>query len=255
MRITLYWQALKPLERNLKVFVHLLDENDVEAQDKGPAYPGRGNLPTTTLVPGQTWEETWVVPLRTTALAPSRLTWEVGLCDACTANDLRLPAVDKSGHALGDSLRFGQIELVRPAGSLFSPVSYNFDDQIELIGFDLDRRAARPGEKVNLTLLWRALAAPARDYTVFVHVLGERQTKAAAQDAQPSPPTSNWKPGQVISTTYSLEVNPVPAGVYDTMVGVYYFTGGTNFERLKVLTRDGRQQQDYVLLSKLRVTR
>jgi hypothetical protein len=195
------------------------------------------------------------MPIQSAAYAPARLTWEVGLFDAATLNGPRLSAVDKSGRALGDNLRFGQVELVRPAGSLFSPVSYDFGDRIELIGFDLDRRAARPGEKVNLTLFWRALAAPARDYTVFVLVLDDRQTKAAAQDKQPSPSTSSWKPGQVISTTYSLEVNSVPAGVYNTMVGVYYFTGGTNFERLKVITRDGRQQQDYVLLSKLRVTR
>jgi Dolichyl-phosphate-mannose-protein mannosyltransferase len=257
IRITLYWQALKPLDRNYSVFLHLLDENDIEDQDqfKGQAYPGRGNLPTTTLMPGQTWAETWVMPIQSAAYAPARLTWEVGLFDAATLNGPRLSAVTQSGRALGDNLRFGQVGLARPAGSLFSPLSYNFVDQIELIGFDLDRRAARPGEKVNLTLFWRALAVPARDYTVFVHVLGERQIKAAAQDAQPSPPTSSWKLGQAISTTYELEVNPVPAGVYDTQVGVYFFTGESSFERLKVLTRDGRLQQDYVLLSKLRVTR
>ena len=56
--------------RNYSVFVHLLDENEIEkqAQDKGPAYPGRGNLPTTTLAPGQTWAETWIMPV-----APPRM--------------------------------------------------------------------------------------------------------------------------------------------------------------------------------------
>jgi hypothetical protein len=257
IRITLYWQALKPLDRNYSVFLHLLDENDIEDQDrfKGQAYPGRGNLPTSTLVPGQTWAETWVLPVQTAAYAPAHLMWEVGLFDAMAPDAPRLRAVDKAGYALGDSFRFGQVELVRPAGSLFSPVSFNFDNQIELIGFDLDRRAARPGEKVNLTLFWRALAAPARDYTVFVHVLDERQTKAAAQDKQPSPPTSSWKPGHVISTTYVLEVDLAPAGVYNTMVGVYYFTGESTFERLKLITTSGQMQEDFVLLSRVRVTR
>lgn len=255
--ITLYWQALKPLERDWSIFVHLLDENDVEVQDKdkGQAYPGRGNLPATTLVPGQTWAESWVMPVQPTAFAPARLTCEVGLFDMASPQRTRLEATGKTGQALGDNVRFGQIELARPAGSLFNQVLYNFGDQIELIGFDLDRRAARPGEKVNLTLFWRPLAMPARDYTVFVHVLDEKQTKAAAQDVQPSPPTSSWKPGQVISTTYALEINPVPTGVYNTMVGVYFFTGESSFERLRLLTRDGRQQQDYVLLSKVRVVR
>jgi hypothetical protein len=252
-RITLYWQALKPTDRDYSVFVHLLDEDEIEKQDKGPAYPGRGNLPTTTLAPGQTWAETWVMPVDATSYAPARMTWEVGLYDASTGQ--RLPAVDKTGHTLGDNLRFGQIELARLPGSLYNPLSFNFGDQIELIGYDLDRRAARPGETAQLTLFWRALQAPTRDYTIFAHVLGPQQTKAAAVDMQPTPSTSSWKQGQVVSSTYPLEIKAVLPDVYDIMLGVYYFTGASSFERLKILTRDGRQQQDTVLLGKLRVTR
>jgi len=251
--ITLYWQALKPTDRDYSVFVHLLDEDEIEKQDKGPAYPGRGNLPTTTLAPGQTWAETWVVPVDATSYAPAHMLWEVGLYDASTRK--RLPAADKAGHTLGDNLRFGQIELARLPGSLYNPLSFNFGDQIELIGYDLDRRAARPGETARLTLFWRALQAPTRDYTIFAHILGPQQNKAAAVDLQPTPSTSSWKPGQVVSSTYPLEIKAVSPDVYDIMLGVYYFTGASSFERLKILTRDGRQQQDYVLLGKLRVTR
>jgi len=250
--ITLYWQAAKPLDKNYSVFVHLLGEQDIERQDKGPAYPGRGNLPTTTLVPGQTWAETWSVPVEITAYAPDRLTWEVGLYDAAT--EKRLPAVDKSGRALGDNVRFGQTELARLPGSLYNPLSFNFGDQIELIGYDLDRRAAKPGETARLILFWRALQPPTRDYTIFVHVLDPQQNKAAAVDMQPTPSTSSWKPGQVISSTYPLEIKAVSPDVYDIRLGVYYFTDASSFERLKILTRDGRQQQDYVLLGRLRVT-
>jgi len=253
--ITLYWQALRQMERDYSVFVHLLDENDIEVQDqsRSQAYPGRGNLPTTTLVPGQTWAETWIMPIQPTAYAPARLTWEIGLFDMVSPQKVRLPVTGRAGQALGDNIRFGQIELARLADSSFNPVSYNFGDQIELIGFELNRRAATPGETIDLTLYWRALAVPVRNYTIFAHVLGEQQTKAAAVDMQPSPPTLSWQPGQVISSTYPLRVQAVPPGVYDIMVGVYYFTGPASLERLKILTRDGRQQQDYVLLGKLRV--
>ena len=192
------------------------------------------------------------MPVEITAYAPDRLTWEVGLYDAAT--EKRLSAVDKSGRALGDNVRFGQIELARLPGSLYNPLSFNFGDQIELIGYDLDRRAARPGETARLTLFWRALQAPTRDYTIFAHVLGPQQNKAAAVDMQPTPPTSSWKQGQVVSSTYPLEIKAVSPDVYDIMLGVYYFTDASSFNRLKILTRDGRQQQDYVLLGKLRVT-
>jgi hypothetical protein len=91
---------------------------------------------------------------------------------------------------------------------------------------------------------------------VFVHVLQPPQTKWAGMDKQPVPPTSNWKSGQAVSDTYLLKFDAAtPAGVYEIEVGVYYFTGASSFERLKVITRDGRQQQDFVLLSKVRVAR
>ncbi len=254
MDITLYWQSLQPMERDYSLFVHLLDENDIEVQDKGPAYPGRGNLPTTTLLPGQTWAETWVVPIRPAAYAPSTLTWEIGVYEAATAQ--RLPAIDAAGRVLGDNIRFGSVTLSRAGGSLPNPIAYNFDDQIELVGFDLDRRVVRPGETLTLTLFWRARSAPVRDYTVFAHVLQPPQTLWAGFDKQPVPPTSLWKPGQVVSDAYSLTLKPeTPPAVYAIEVGVYFFTDASNLERLKLLTRDGRLQQDFVLLSNIRVTR
>lgn len=253
-RITLYWQALAPLDRDYSIFVHLLDENDITVQDKGPAYPGRGNLPATTLEPGQTWAETWLMPVYATAYAPSRLTWEVGLYDALTGE--RLPARDSRGQALGDSLRFGRMLLTRPADLAFNPVSYNLGDQMELVGFDLDRRLAGAGETVTLTLVWRAPTTPARDYTVFAHVLQPPQTKWGGLDQQPTPPTSLWKAGQICTQTLALTLDAqTPPGVYEIEIGAYHFTDPTNIERLKVLTRDGRQQQDFILLSKIRVVR
>jgi hypothetical protein len=250
--ITLYWQALSTPGKDYSVFVHLLDENELEVQDKGPAYPGRGNLPATTISPGQSWAETWVVPVHATAYAPARLRWEIGLYDAGSGQ--RLEAVDGNGQSLDDHIRFGQVALERAAGSSFNPVSYNFGDQIELIGFDVDRRTAVPGETITLRVVWRALIGPERDYTAFVHVLQLPQTKWAGVDQQPAPPTSSWQPGQVVGESYLLAIDTAaPPGVYDIELGVYYFTDDSNIERLKVLTRDGRQQQDYVLIGKVRV--
>jgi hypothetical protein len=254
--ITLYWQALKPLDRNYSIFLHLLDENEIEvqAQDRGQAYPGRGNLPTTTLAPGQTWAETWIMPVRATAFAPARLTWEVGLFEMTSG--ARLRAVGKTGQPLGDNVRFGQIELDRPAGSSHNPVSYDFGDQIELVGYDLDRRQAAPGDTLRLTLYWRARHKPDRDLTVFAHVLARPQTLWAQWDQSPTPPTSQWQAGQVVSDTYPLQLKPdTSAGVYDIETGVYFFTSAGSIERLKIITPGGQMQEDFVLLSRVRVVR
>ena len=59
----------------------------------------------------------------------------------------------------------------------------------------------------------------------------------------------------MVSDTYDLTVKPdTPAGVYEVEVGVYDAASPT-FERLRVITGDGRITENYILLSKVRVVR
>ena len=128
----------------------------------------------------------------------------------------------------------------------------NLDDQIELIGYSLNRRAASPDESIFLTLYWRAKAKMPADYTVFTHVLQPPETIWAQQDKQLQPLSSSWSIGQVVSDTYELKIKPdAPPGVYEVEVGVY--DPNKNFERLRVVTEDGRITENYVLLGKVRV--
>ena len=88
------------------------------------------------------------------------------------------------------------------------------------------------------------------DYTVFTHVLQPPETIWAQQD-KPLPPTSSWSIGQVVSDTYELKIKPdAPPGVYEIEVGVYE---PQQFERLRIITDDGRITENFVLLSKVRV--
>ena len=90
------------------------------------------------------------------------------------------------------------------------------------------------------------------DYTVFTHVLQPPEILWAQQDKPLQPASSSWSIGQVVSDTYELKIKPEAApGVYDIEVGVY--DPKKNFERLRVLTEDGRITEDYVLLGKVRV--
>jgi hypothetical protein len=88
------------------------------------------------------------------------------------------------------------------------------------------------------------------DYTVFTHVLQPPETIWAQHD-KALPPTSGWSIGQVVSDTYTLTIKPeTPPGVYEIEVGVYE---PQHFERLRVITDDGRITENFVLLSKVRV--
>jgi 4-amino-4-deoxy-L-arabinose transferase-like glycosyltransferase len=244
--ITLYWQALKPMKKDYSTFVHLLDANDiVEAQRD--MYPGQGLWPTSQMRPGDVIESRYVLDIPATTYAPDTLKWEVGVYDYFDPDRKRLPASNDT-----DNVRFGSVVLQAQAGAVPNPMSVNLGDQIELIGYSLDRRAASPDESIFLTLYWRARSKMPADYTVFTHVLQPPETIWAQQDKLLQPSSSSWSIGQVVSDTYELKIKPdAPLGVYDIEVGVY--DPQKNFERLRVLTDDGRITENYVLLGKVRV--
>jgi 4-amino-4-deoxy-L-arabinose transferase-like glycosyltransferase len=241
--IVLYWQALKPIEKDYSTFVHLLDANDIVVAQRD-MYPGQGLWPTSQMRPGDIIASRYVLNIPSTAYAPDQLKWEVGVYDFATQR--RLPM---SGD---DNVRFGLMEVVAQSGGASNPMQVNLGDQIELIGYSLDRHAVSPNESIFLTLYWRAEAKMAADYTVFTHVLEPPETLWAQQDRQLQPPSSSWAIGQVVSDTYELKIKPdAPLGVYDIEVGVY--DPQKNFERLRVIAVDGRITENYILLGKVRV--
>jgi len=147
-------------------------------------------------------------------------------------------------------LRFGSLGLAGRSGDAPNPINVNLGNQLDLIGYSLDRRSAAPNESIHLTLYWRARANMSIDYTVFTHVLQPPETIWAQHD-KALPPTSGWSIGQVVSDTYTLTIKPeTPPGVYEIEVGVYE---PQHFERLRVITDDGRITENFVLLSKVRV--
>jgi hypothetical protein len=242
--ILLYWQALKPIEKDYSTFAHLLDANDIIAAQRD-MYPGQGLWPTSQLKPGDIIASRYVLNIPATAYAPDQLKWEVGVYDF--AAQQRLPV--STG---GDNVRFGSLELRGQSGAVPNPMQVNLENQIELIGYALDRRAASPAESIFLTLYWRAQSQMPADYTVFTHVLQPPETLWAQQDKQLQPPSSSWSIGQVVSDTYELKIKPdTPPGVYEVEVGVY--DPQQNFERLRIVTDDGRITENYVLLGKVRV--
>lgn len=105
-----------------------------------------------------------------------------------------------------------------------------FNDQVELLGYDLSPSTVRPGETLDLTLHWRALAEPQQSYKVFVHLLDPAGTRRAQADGVPvnwTLPTTCWVTGEVIADHYALPLPPdAPAGDYVLAVGFYHETTG-----------------------------
>jgi hypothetical protein len=122
------------------------------------------------------------------------------------------------------------------------PVNATFADQFELLGYDLDARAVKPGDTLRVALYWRAHAPMNEAYRVFVHLITPDNRSAGGADVIPARgafPTVYWKPGDALRDVVSIPLAPdAPPGKYEIEVGVYPV--GKPGERLATNSGDDR---------------
>jgi hypothetical protein len=101
-----------------------------------------------------------------------------------------------------------------------------FGGVARLLGYDLADEVVRPGDVMEVTLYWQAIARAEQDYAVFVHLLDEHDLVVAQRDTHPGLgrfPTSRWQAGDTFADTYRLQVpetayapgaGPLEVGLY-----------------------------------------
>jgi hypothetical protein len=244
------WRVEAPLERDWSLFVHLVTPDGVIVGQRD-VYPGGGALATSDLAAGYSWRNPVAVAVPSGAYAPETLQIEVGWYDLATGERLTLP----DG---AETVNVGTVELQPRVSDLGvpNPLSVNFDNQIELVGYSVSDLTPEAGGSLDLTLYWRALQPIARDYVVFAHVIDPQTTTIyAGSDAAPGgSPTSTWAPGDIVEDRHTLTVNAdTPPGIYEVEIGLYRNPGDGTFPRLRIVTGDGGMADDYTYLSRVRV--
>lgn len=96
--LTLYWQALAPIDGNYKVFTHLLDPGG-QVRGQQDNVPVEGKRPTDGWLPGEVIEDRYEIPLPPDA-PPGRYQIEIGMYDPQTLQ--RLSVRDAAGQRLSD---------------------------------------------------------------------------------------------------------------------------------------------------------
>jgi 4-amino-4-deoxy-L-arabinose transferase-like glycosyltransferase len=249
-QIEITWQSLAALPKDYSVFVHLVDaEGFTIAQHD--TMPGGGRLPTSRWQPGQIILDRYSVIIPTTAYAPNRGAWRVGLYDHQTGE--RLPLLDKDG----DSFVFGDLTLAAPQSPFGdwvpNPTGVDFADGVSLIGYEFSQRRLIPGEELTVTLYWRARQPVSQDYTTFVHILDQGFTMHGGHDGAPPILTSAWfgHEDEIIVDPHTFLVSPdAPSGDYQLEIGLYPWP---RFTRLRLLDAAGAEGADRLLLGPLRV--
>ncbi|MBN1934425.1 MAG: glycosyltransferase family 39 protein [Anaerolineae bacterium] len=242
LALHLYWQAKRTLWQDQSFTVQLVDGSGNVAAARTFAVSSR--------YPASAW-------------AKGELIWgqyRFRIPATAAAGEYRLYLA--SGEASGRRrISLGTLAVDAPDESRVFEVppmqhtlNVNFDDRIELLGYDLDTDTVRPGGVVSYTLYWRALQDIQLDYTVFNHLVAADDGVWGQWDGQPqggAMPTTRWVPGQVIADPRRVPVAAdAPAGPLHPTVGLY---DARTMLRLPLRDEQGNVAGDYITLIEVQV--
>jgi 4-amino-4-deoxy-L-arabinose transferase-like glycosyltransferase len=106
----------------------------------------------------------------------------------------------------------------------------NLGDDIQLLGYGIEKTLYQPGDTIHLKLYHRTSAPMDKHYTVFTHLLGPHNLATegplwAQDDSEPCRglyPTTSWQAGEIIIDHFTLPIPPdAPAGTYQMSMGFY----------------------------------
>ncbi len=211
---TLYWRALRELDTNYAVFLHLDAPNGQTYATVDERHPD--NIPTRNWPPGLYLRN----PLHLIIAPdtpPIRYDINVGVYDPDTGERLAIAPGGSTTYTLGS------IHVAQPPPHLTGEPLAVFGPGINLLQVD------RPThQNTTLTFYWQTVQPINGDYTIFVHLLDAQGNLLGQLDGVPYDglyPLADWLPGQIITDVRALppmqldELNAVAIGLYDPVSG------------------------------------
>lgn len=244
--LTLYWQlAQAPASDHLiETFIQVAPL-DAEAQVAATsALLGTPRYPVPFWQANETIVQPYLLTLPDDTPAPSLYWFNLVLLDEATQT--RLPVTGSGGNLL----RVGPIVVLsgEDEGVVETAVSthYNFSQQIQLLGYDLQPNAAG----LALTLYWQAAETPpTADWTVFVHLVDGAGTLLAQGDGLPRAgdfPTSWWPAGVLVPDTHRLPTDMDCAALAGTRLRIGLYNPATA-DRLPVSDAAGQPLPNHTI--------
>lgn len=257
LEVTACWTAVKPIEKDYSVFVHLLGPQEMRVAERN-TYPGLGRYPTSLWQGGGAFCDRYELPVAAWADAPLAYRLEIGLFDAETGDRLEA-TVD--GLSLEPPV-VGSVVVAAPPSTAVPPerqLTARFgptaDEPVaQLVGV-MAAASASPGSTVPVTLTWEALSATQTSYVAFVHLWRPGDASPLAQhDAPPRQgwyPTPLWQAGDRIPDEHPLQIpGDLEPGVYPLWAGLYRAADAL---RLPAHGPTGRYEHDLVPIGSLEI--
>ncbi len=160
LTLTLYWQALQPLDANYKVGLTLVDENGVRWSEEGLRdYRWLRNPPPTTGWPTDRYALTAFYVDLLPGTPPGVYQLQLTFFEEKTL--MPLTFYQDNGQPLGPALELGEVTLAppnvpwSPTLNMQHPLNATINN-VTLWGSNLDRTQAAPGDPLLATLFWSA---------------------------------------------------------------------------------------------------
>jgi hypothetical protein len=254
IHVELFWEVTGKPPGDYLLFVHLLDENGLMIAQRD-THPGLGNFPSSQWEPGDRFVESFDLYVPDTAYTPDQGQLMVGFY---VPNAYRLGISDgRDGSGLGDAYTLGTVQLEQRDGTdkgIPNSLDQNFQNQIRLLGYEYSKRALAPGEPLTVTLYWEALQPISADYVVQLRLLDEAGNVAANLEERPlggGRPTTSWQPGEHITDTHTLVLDPSLAG--SNYIVQLALEEVETEQRLNLVGEDGRWLDNRLYLSRVMV--
>jgi serine/threonine-protein kinase len=124
--------------------------------------------------------------------------------------------------APGVQLAAGEPLTLTVSGGTTVTLGVNLADLVLLEAANLPLDQVRPGEDLNINLLWQAQRRIPTPYTVFLHLVDANGRIVTQIDREPALPTTSWPISMTIDDPYALTI-PLEAvpGSYQLLVGLY----------------------------------
>ena len=196
-----------------------------------------GKFPSNLWRPGDRFVDSVRLYVPETVYAPETGWLTIGLY---APGAFRLAAKDKDNAPLGDAIELGAVELLPNDGDLANNLDQNFGNELRLIGYQYDRRLARPGEVLELSLYWQSLGDLDKDFIVEVRLQAEDGSEWGWTEG---PPASGELPGdfrpdeQIIEGLHGITIDRgAQPGRYSAIISLRDVETG---QQLSIIAEDG----------------
>ena len=221
------WRAEGQLPERYVFFVHLLDQ-DFHRWSQVDQEVERGVYPTTLWEPEMVVADQYrlTVPWGT---PPGEYQVLIGAYSSATGQRLR--PICSECEVRDNALILAPVQVVKPdspappeAASPQHRLDMRLNDELELVGYDLEMTDVQPGGTIPLILTWHTLASVTGEYTIaplLDQVDGKRRLRCLEEPVGLTYPPDNWEVSEVVRDWHDIHVPPdAPPGQYEILLEV-----------------------------------